>query len=105
MTDTAIVTAGVIRYRRLLLAIAASAFGAGFGGAVWAAFTAERADRGSQSWLTAYRARHPEHAGAASLHLIHKTPFPIKILPRTHFFRLRITWSRRSCVSTPFPRR
>jgi galactokinase len=55
-------------------AIAASAFGAGFGGAVWAAFTAERADRGSQSWLTAYRARHPEHAGAASLHLIHPGP-------------------------------
>jgi galactokinase len=52
-------------------AIAASAFGAGFGGAVWAAFAKAA---GADAWLAAYRRRHPEHAACASLHLIHPGP-------------------------------
>jgi galactokinase len=52
-------------------ACAASAFGAGFGGAVWAAFSGEQ---GPPAWLAAYRRRHPAHAAAASLHLIHPGP-------------------------------
>lgn len=53
-------------------AIAASSFGAGFGGAVWAAF--RRGDDGSAAWLADYRRRFPQHAGAATLH--HITPGP-----------------------------
>ncbi len=52
-------------------AIAASAFGAGFGGAVWAAFSGEQ---GPSAWLAAYRRRHPALASSASLHLIHPGP-------------------------------
>ncbi len=52
-------------------AVAASAFGAGFGGAVWAAFADEQ---GPAGWLAAYRNRHPALASAASLHLIHPGP-------------------------------
>jgi galactokinase len=52
-------------------ALAASAFGAGFGGAVWAAFTD---DQGPPAWLAAYRSTHPALASAASLHLIHPGP-------------------------------
>jgi galactokinase len=52
-------------------ATAASAFGAGFGGAVWAAFSD---DQGPPAWLAAYRNRHPALASAASLHLIHPGP-------------------------------
>ncbi len=53
-------------------AVAASAFGAGFGGAVWAAFPrgGDRAD----AWLSAYRRLFPQHADGAHLHRI--TPGP-----------------------------
>lgn len=45
-------------------AIAASAFGAGFGGAVWALTTADRADALAQHWLDAYRTAFPDRVGA-----------------------------------------
>jgi galactokinase len=53
-------------------AVAASAFGAGFGGAVWAAF--RHGDHGAEAWVSEYRRRFPHHAAAASLH--HITPGP-----------------------------
>ncbi len=53
-------------------AVAASSFGSGFGGAVWAAF--RRSDDGSTAWLADYRRRFPQHANVATLH--HITPGP-----------------------------
>jgi len=53
-------------------AVAASSFGAGFGGAVWAAF--RRGNDGSAAWLADYRRRFPQHADVATLH--HITPGP-----------------------------
>ena len=53
-------------------AVAASAFGAGFGGAVWAAFPRHR-DHGD-AWLADYRRRFPQHAAGAQIHRI--TPGP-----------------------------
>jgi galactokinase len=45
-------------------AFAASAFGAGFGGSVWALTAAVDADRFAVEWLDAYRAEFPNAAGA-----------------------------------------
>ena len=53
-------------------AVAASSFGAGFGGAVWAAF--RRSNDGSSAWLADYCRRFPQHANVATLH--HITPGP-----------------------------
>ncbi|HEX3134308.1 MAG TPA: galactokinase, partial [Planctomycetota bacterium] len=53
-------------------AVAASAFGAGFGGAVWAAF--RRGHDGADAWIADYRRRFPQHSSVASLHRI--TPGP-----------------------------
>ena len=52
-------------------AVAASAFGAGFGGAVWAAF--QRDDHHAEAWIADYRQRFPQHPSAA---LYHITPGP-----------------------------
>lgn len=45
---------------------AASAFGAGFGGSVWALVPADRAEQFAAGWLEAYRAAHPERTGATT---------------------------------------
>ena len=50
------------RLARELGAIAASAFGAGFGGAVWAMVRADDAERFSQQWRTRYLERFPDRA-------------------------------------------
>ncbi len=46
---------------RELGAVAASAFGAGFGGAVWALVEEDEAEEFAQSWLERYLDRFPEH--------------------------------------------
>lgn len=46
---------------RELGAVAASAFGAGFGGAVWALVPADGVDCFLESWSASYRRRYPEH--------------------------------------------
>lgn len=48
-------------------AVAASAFGAGFGGAVWAAF--QRGDHRADAWIADYRQRFPQHPSAALYHI------------------------------------
>ena len=53
-------------------ALAASAFGAGFGGAVWAAFP--RGGDGATAWLAEYRRRFPQHAAVAALQRIAPGP-------------------------------
>ncbi len=53
-------------------AVAASAFGAGFGGSVWAAF--RDGDDQADQWLEAYCRRHPEPGTRASLHRVRPGP-------------------------------
>ena len=48
---------------------AASAFGAGFGGSVWAMVAAGSADEFGQRWADSYRQAHPETAEQASFFL------------------------------------
>ncbi len=47
-------TIGLVRMARELGAVAASAFGAGFGGSVWAFIASDRADTFVQAWRAAY---------------------------------------------------
>lgn len=53
------------RRARALGAIAASAFGAGFGGSVWAMVEAERAGEFRSQWQADYAAAFPQHMGRA----------------------------------------
>jgi galactokinase len=53
------------RSARALGAVAASAFGAGFGGAVWAMVRRDDATVFGQEWMARYRAAFPERAGDA----------------------------------------
>lgn len=52
---------------RTLGAHAASAFGAGFGGSVWALVDAASADAFASDWLADYRAQYPQHTDAATI--------------------------------------
>ncbi len=47
-------------------ALAASAFGAGFGGSVWALVETARADAFLKAWRRAYRAQHPKAAASGA---------------------------------------
>ncbi|NNF04971.1 MAG: hypothetical protein HKN17_10955 [Rhodothermales bacterium] len=55
-------TAYLVRSARAFDAPAASAFGAGFGGAVWALIPTPDADRFAERWVSNYRREYPEHA-------------------------------------------
>jgi galactokinase len=55
-------------------AVAASAFGAGFGGSVWALVAEDEAPRFSDRWSAAYRATHPEAASRATFFETHPGP-------------------------------
>jgi galactokinase len=59
-------TIWLARSARELGAVAASAFGAGFGGSVWAMAPADDAARFRAAWLDRYRERFPARAAAAS---------------------------------------
>jgi galactokinase len=59
-------TVTLARLARDLDAHAASAFGAGFGGSVWAMVDAARADAFMENWLAAYAQRHPDAAARAT---------------------------------------
>jgi len=58
-------TIALARLARELGAHAASAFGAGFGGSVWALVDADRAEAFKEDWLAAYAGRHPAPAARA----------------------------------------
>lgn len=58
-------TAYLVRSARAFDAPAASAFGAGFGGAVWALVPSATAERFATRWCANYRREYPESAGAA----------------------------------------
>ncbi len=55
-------TIGLVRMARALGADAASAFGAGFGGSVWAFVASERADAFADEWRSAYANAFPDAA-------------------------------------------
>ncbi len=55
-------------------AVAASAFGAGFGGSVWALVDASQADSFLAEWSGAYRQEFPEEGGAALFFTTHAGP-------------------------------
>ncbi len=59
-------TIALVRLAREERAIAASPFGAGFGGSVWALVERDRADAFRDRWLARYRAAHPDRADGAS---------------------------------------
>ena len=59
-------TIHLARTARSLGAAAASAFGAGFGGSVWALVRRDEAERFEQCWRESYEARFPEHAARAT---------------------------------------
>lgn len=58
-------TVELARSARELGAIAASAFGAGFGGSVWALMSVEEAPAFREAWATKYHQRFPERAQAS----------------------------------------
>ncbi|WP_084148559.1 galactokinase family protein [Brachybacterium phenoliresistens] len=58
-------TIALQRTARSLGAVAASAFGAGFGGSVWALVPDAQADAFVRDWEAAYLAAFPQHRGAA----------------------------------------
>jgi galactokinase len=64
---------------RRLGAAAASAFGAGFGGSVWALVEADRADGFLAAWADAYRADFPQHAPLASFFLTGAGPAAFRV--------------------------
>jgi galactokinase len=59
-------TSALVRLARRHGALAASAFGAGFGGSVWALVPVADATRFTATWRTAYAAEHAQAASAAS---------------------------------------
>lgn len=64
-------TVYLARAARELGAVAASAFGAGFGGSVWALVPASDAESFGQRWLAQYATRFPDSAGNASCFTTH----------------------------------
>ena len=69
------------RSARELGAVAASAFGAGFGGAVWALVEAEKAERFLEQWRQAYLSAFPEHDSAAEFLLSGAGPAAFALVP------------------------
>ena len=67
-------TLHLARAARELGAVAASAFGAGFGGSVWAMVRAADATRFAREWRTAYLAAFPRHAARAEVFVTRPGP-------------------------------
>jgi galactokinase len=55
-------------------AIAASAFGAGFGGAVWALVPATQSASIARNWLETYQQKFPQHREQAAVHAVAPGP-------------------------------
>ena len=60
-------------------AVAASAFGAGFGGSVWAMVQAERAERFRHDWEADYWKQFPERADMAEFFVTLPGPAAIRL--------------------------
>jgi galactokinase len=67
-------TSALARAARALGAAAASAFGAGFGGSVWALVPERKAARFLEQWQSGYRRSHPSLAARAEFFITHAGP-------------------------------
>jgi len=74
-------TVHLARSARKLGAAAASAFGAGFGGSVWAMVNQDDADRFTGKWADDYRKAFPEEADSAAFITTRAGPGATKITP------------------------
>jgi len=72
-------TSALARSARRLGADGASAFGAGFGGSVWALVHERDADRFLQAWRSAYEAEYPMLASRASFFRSHAGPAVLRL--------------------------
>ncbi|NUQ20216.1 MAG: galactokinase, partial [Gemmatimonadaceae bacterium] len=72
-------TIHLARSARTLGAVAASAFGAGFGGSVWAMVGAGDADRFARQWHDAYVAAFPRHATRAEVFVTRPGPAAMRL--------------------------
>ena len=59
--------------------MAASAFGAGFGGSVWALVETARAEEILAAWADAYGAEFPQHAGHAEFFITGAGPAAFRV--------------------------
>ncbi|HSE37963.1 MAG TPA: galactokinase family protein [Blastocatellia bacterium] len=71
-------TVALARLARELGAVAASAFGAGFGGSVWALVNAERAESFMSEWADEYCSKFPESASRAEFFVTNAGPARIE---------------------------
>jgi galactokinase len=67
------------RAARDMGAVAASAFGAGFGGSVWAMVRAAEAEAFAGHWSAVYRQTFPQHAGRASFFITRAGPGAMRL--------------------------
>jgi len=67
------------RSARSLGAAAASAFGAGFGGSVWALVPRSEAERFTQCWQESYESHFPEHVGRSTFFVTASGPAAMRL--------------------------
>ena len=72
-------TIGLVRMARELGADAASAFGAGFGGSVWAFIASDRADAFAEAWRKAYADSFPDQATRAEFMVTRPGPGAMRL--------------------------
>ena len=72
-------TIGLVRMASELGADAASAFGAGFGGSVWAFIASDRADAFAQAWRKAYADSFPDQATRAEFMVTRPGPGAMRV--------------------------
>jgi len=72
-------TMHLTRSARSLGAVAASAFGAGFGGSVWALVRRDEVERFEACWRESYEARFPEPAARATFFVTTAGPAAMRL--------------------------
>ena len=72
-------TIHLMRSARTLGAVAASSFGAGFGGSVWAMVSAADIERFAREWRDAYVAAFPQHAARAEVFVTRPGPAAMRL--------------------------
>jgi galactokinase len=72
-------TCHLARSARSLGAVAASAFGAGFGGSVWALVRRDDAERFERCWQESYQTHFPEHAERATFFVTSAGPAAMRL--------------------------
>jgi galactokinase len=73
-------TTALVSLARERGAVAASAFGAGFGGSVWAMVAADESEVFADRWLGCYLQRFPQHRSRARVLLTRPAPAAVRVL-------------------------